>query len=215
MNLAARLKLWLLPALGYVGITLLGRTLRLRTLQADRIETFWGAGRNVIVAFWHGRQLMLPLAYKGRGITILISEHRDGELIARILQAFGLGAVRGSTTRGGARALRQLVRLGRAGADLAVTPDGPRGPRCIAQAGVVELAKLTGLPIVPLTFAASKKNSSGVGIASKSHGRSAGRVSCGERRSGCLRRPTGRSSRRSVWSWKPRSIRSAMKRIAP
>lgn len=209
-----RLKLALLPALGYGGITLLGRTLRLRTLQADQIETFWGAGRNVIVAFWHGRQLMLPLAYKGRGIAILISEHRDGELIARILRAFGLGGVRGSTTRGGARALRQLVRLGRAGTDLAVTPDGPRGPRCVAQAGVVELAKLTGLPIVPLTFAASKKNSSGAGIASKSRGRSAGRVFCGEHRSGCPLRPIGIFSRRSGWSWKPRSIRLEKKRTA-
>lgn len=211
MTLAARLKLFLLPALGYSAITLLGRTLRLRTLQADRIETFWAVGRNVIVAFWHGRQLMLPLAYKGRGIAILISEHRDGELIARILRTFGLGAVRGSSTRGGARALRQLVRLGRGGTDLGVTPDGPRGPRCIAQAGVVELAKLTGLPIVPLTFAASKKNSSGAGIASKSRGRSVERVFCGASRSGCLRTPTGRSSRRSVWNSKRRSTRSAMK----
>lgn len=212
MSLTARLKLLLIPALGYAGITLLGRTLRLRTFQADRVETFWSAGRNVIVAFWHGRQLMLPLAYKGRGIAILISEHRDGELIARILHAFGLGAVRGSTTRGGARALRQMVRLGRGGTDLAVTPDGPRGPRCIAQAGTVELAKLTGLPIVPLTFAASKKNSSQAGTVSKSHGHSAGRVFCGERRFGCLPRPITRCSRRSEWSWRPHLLHSEKKR---
>src|SRR5438552_8676350 len=100
---------------------------------------------------------MMPLAYRGSRVKIFISAHRGGELIARILTWFGFGAVRGSTTRGGSQALRQLVRAGRAGADLVVTPDGPRGPRCRAQAGVIELATLTGLPILPITFAASKK----------------------------------------------------------
>ena len=215
MTLANRLKRWLIPPLGSAAIRALGGTLRVRTLHADRIKTFWETGRPVIVAFWHGRQLMMPLCYGGSRLSILISEHRDGELIHRIVRRFGFDTVRGSTTRGGARALRQLVRLGRSGADLAVTPDGPRGPRCVAQAGVVELAKLTGLPIIPLTFAASKKNSSGAGTASKSRCRSAGPASCGASRSACRPTPTARSVRRSGWRWKRRSISSAMRRIAP
>jgi len=151
------LKLAVLPPIGYAAIRALGATLRTRTLHAERVRAFWESGRSIIIAFWHSRQLMMPLCYGGSRLYILISEHRDGELIHRIVRRFGFDTVRGSTTRGGARALRQMARLGRSGADLAVTPDGPRGPRCVAQAGGVELAKLTGLPIIPLTFSAQKK----------------------------------------------------------
>ncbi len=214
MTMASRLKLWLLPPLGYAAIRALGRTLRIRTLHADRVNAFWKAGRHVILAFWHGRQLMLPLCYGGSRLYILISEHRDGELIHRIVRRFGFDTIRGSSTRGGVRALRQLVRLGRSGVDLAVTPDGPRGPRCVAQPGVVELAKLTGLPILPLTVAASKKNSSGAGTASKSRCRSAGPAMRGESRSGCRPMRTVCSLRRSGRKWKRRSTNSVMRRIA-
>ncbi len=215
MTLMSRVKLWLIPPLGSAVIRALGWTLRIHTLHADRVNAFWDTGRPVILAFWHGRQLMLPLGYHGSRLSILISEHRDGELIHRIVRRFGFDTVRGSTTRGGARALRQLVRLGRSGAGLAVTPDGPKGHRCVAQAGVVELAKLTGLPILPYTFSASKKNSSAVGIASKSRCRSAGPASHGASRSTCRPMPTARSVRRSGWMWRWRSIDSARRRIAP
>ncbi len=215
MTFASRLKLWLIPPIGYGAIRMLGKTLRVRTLHADRVKAFWEAGRPVILAFWHGRQLMLPLGYGGSRLSILISEHRDGELIHRIVRRFGFDTVRGSTTRGGVRALRQLARLGRSGVGLAVTPDGPRGPRCVAQAGVVELAKLTGLPILPYTFAASKKNSSAVGTASKSRCRSAWHAMRGENRSGCRPMPTARGLRRNGWKSKRRSTNSAMRRIAP
>jgi lysophospholipid acyltransferase (LPLAT)-like uncharacterized protein len=215
MTLASRLKQWLIPPVGYLAIRALGGTLRLRTLHADRIRVFWEAGRPVIIAFWHGRQIMMPLCYGGSRLSILISEHRDGELIHRIVRRFGFDTVRGSTTRGGARALRQMARLGRTGADLAVTPDGPRGPRRVAQAGVAELAKLTGLPIIPLTFSASKKNSSAVGTGSRSRCRSAGPASCGANRSMCRPMRTGRSLKPSGWKWRRRSTSSAMRRIAP
>jgi len=95
---------------------------------------------------------------------VLISQHQDGEIIARIISRFGHRAVRGSSTRGGALALRELIRLGRSGADLVVTPDGPKGPRQVAKLGVIQLAKATGLPIVPLAFSCSKKNSLRAGI---------------------------------------------------
>ncbi|HEY3196784.1 MAG TPA: lysophospholipid acyltransferase family protein [Nitrospirales bacterium] len=199
-----RLKLWLLPALGYVVIRGLGATLRLRTIHPERVDTRWHEGKNIIMAFWHGRQLMIPLSYRGPGVKILISAHRDGELIARILRWFGFGTVRGSTTRGGSRALRELVRAGRAGTDLVVTPDGPRGPRRHAQGGVIELAKLTGLPILPITFAASKKNSLGAGIDLRCRCHSVAHVSSGAGRYGFRRTPTKSRSRRSGWNWKSR-----------
>ena len=214
MTLSSRLKLWLIPPMGYLAIRALGRTLRIRTRHADRIKEFWEAGRPAIIAFWHCRQIMMPLCYGGSRLSILISEHRDGELIHRIVRRFGFDTVRGSTTRGGVPALRQMARLGRSGADLAVTPDGPRGPRCVAQAGVVELAKLTGLPIIPLTFAASKKNFSAAGTVSKCRCRSARPASCGASRSECRPMRTACSLRRSGWKWKRRSISSAMRRIA-
>lgn len=147
----------LLPWLGYWVIRGLRATMRIEVVNAEAPAAFWRNGKNCIIAFWHGRQLMMPFAYKGKSASILISRHRDGELIARAVGYFGFRAARGSTTRGGAAALKQLIRSARTGDDLAVTPDGPRGPRHVVQLGVLELAKLTELPILPLAFGASKK----------------------------------------------------------
>jgi lysophospholipid acyltransferase (LPLAT)-like uncharacterized protein len=179
-----------------------GRTMRIETVNAEGIMGRWRRGEASIIAFWHGRQLMLPLAYHGSGITILISRHRDGELISRAMVAFGFAAARGSTTRGGAVGLRALVDAGRKGRDLAVTPDGPRGPREIAQPGVIQLARMSGLPIVPLAFGASKKKSftPGMGFSSRSRLRAA--CSCGVSRSGfhATWRRTGLRSAAAPWS---------------
>jgi lysophospholipid acyltransferase (LPLAT)-like uncharacterized protein len=204
MTLLGRLRMRVLPALGYAVLRILGATLHLRTVNSESVDARWAKGGNIIMSFWHGRQVMIPFAYRGPRVVVLISEHRDGELIARILDWFGFGAVRGSTTRSGIRALRELVRAGRAGADLALTPDGPRGPRCHAQAGVIQLAKLTGLPIFPITFAASKKKSLEAGIGLKSHCRLVTAASSGVGRYGSRARPTEIRLRRSAWSSKPR-----------
>jgi len=152
-----RLKLSILSFLGEATIRLLGKSMSLKSYGFEPVDRVYQEGRNIILAFWHGQQLMIPLGYRGPHPEILISQHRDGELISRIVKRFGFGAVRGSTTRGGQKALRQLIRLGRQGVDLVITPDGPKGPRHRVQPGVVALAKLTGLPIVPLAFACSKK----------------------------------------------------------
>ena len=131
--------------------------MRITVRGADTVENLYREGQHIILAFWHGRQLMIPLAYHGREVHILISRHRDGELISRIMSRFGYHSVRGSSTRGGTAALRQLIKLGRSGVDIAITPDGPKGPRYVAQPGVIQIAKVTGLPILPLTFSCSKK----------------------------------------------------------
>lgn len=160
-----RLTLTVVPPIGAGVIRLLGRTMRIVTRGDEWVRARYAAGGHCIFAFWHGRQLMMPLAYRGRQVHVLISRHRDGELIQRIVAFFGFKAVRGSTKRGGAEALLELVRRGREGADLAITPDGPRGPRQVAQIGVIHLAKATGLPIVPVSFGCSKKNSFRAGTA--------------------------------------------------
>ena|SRR5690349_6803719 len=161
-----RLALALLPPVGASIIRMLGMSMRMTVRGNEAADTLTRDDRHFILAFWHGRQLMIPLAYRGREIHILISRHRDGELISRIMSRFGYHSVRGSSTRGGTAALRQLIKLGRSGVDIAITPDGPKGPRYVAQPGVIQIAKVTGLPILPLTFSCSKKNFSTVGIGS-------------------------------------------------
>ncbi|MCY4131148.1 MAG: lysophospholipid acyltransferase family protein [Nitrospira sp.] len=158
-----RLKLSILSFLGAATIRLLGKSMSLKSHGFEPVDRIYREGCNIILAFWHGQQLMIPLGYRGPHPEILISQHRDGELIYRIVKRFGYGAVRGSATRGGHKALRQLIRLGQAGVDLVITPDGPKGPRHRIQPGIVALAKFTGLPIVPLAFACSKKKSFPVG----------------------------------------------------
>jgi lysophospholipid acyltransferase (LPLAT)-like uncharacterized protein len=201
-DLLTWMKLTVLPPIGALVIRLLGRMLKITVEGAEPIDGIYRQGGRIIIAFWHGQQLMMPLAYRGSEVHILISQHRDGELIQRIVAQFGFRAVRGSTTRGGIAALRQLIRLGRNGVDLVVTPDGPRGPRQVAQVGVVQLARATGLPIVPLTFACSKKKCSRAGTGSRYPIRSVAGCSSGGNRSVLQREPRLKSSKRSGWSWK-------------
>jgi Uncharacterized protein conserved in bacteria len=159
-------KVAVVPSFGYHVIRLLSRTMTLRCEGMEHVDRLLGQGKRMIIAFWHAQQLMMPLAHRGFEAHVLISQHRDGELIRRIAARFGLQAVRGSSTRGGAEAFRELIRIGRSGGNVVVTPDGPKGPRQIAKVGVVQLARATGLPIVPMAFGCSKKNSSRAGIAS-------------------------------------------------
>lgn len=151
------IKLSLVPPVGAFIIRLLGALIRWDRIGDEVMREYYAGGRGMIFAFWHSRQLMMPLAYRGRRIHVLISRHRDGEIIARLIGRFGFHSVRGSTTRGGMTALRSLIRAGEEGGDLCVTPDGPKGPAQVAKPGVVHLAKATGLPIVPVTFGCSKK----------------------------------------------------------
>jgi lysophospholipid acyltransferase (LPLAT)-like uncharacterized protein len=182
----------------------IGRSMRIDTVNRNAIERRWAAGEASIIAFWHGRQLMLPLTYAGPGIDILISQHRDGELISRTVRSFGFSSIRGSTTRGGAVALRGLIRSGRAGRDLGVTPDGPKGPRRVAQPGVIALAKATGLPIFPVTFGASKKKRSIPGIGSSRPIRFRAGSLSGVNRSGSVATRTPRRVRPDARSWNAR-----------
>ena len=146
-----------LPPAGVAVIRALGRSMRIETRGQEHVDRLNQEGQRVIIAFWHARQLMLPLTYRGTLAHILISQHDDGEIIARIVERFGFRAVRGSSTRGGVEALRELIRLGRSGVDLVVTPDGPNGPRQVAKMGVIQLARASRLPIIPLAFSCSKK----------------------------------------------------------
>ena len=196
------LKLSVLPPVGAAVIRGIARSMRCLTRGNEGVDALYRDGHHIILAFWHAQQLMIPIGYRGTGSHVLISQHGDGEIISRIIARFGHEAVRGSSTRGGAGALRTLIKLGRSGQDLVVTPDGPKGPRQVAKRGVVQLAKATGLPIVPLAFACSKKNSSRAGIASWSRTRSAGDSIAGAIRSGCRVTRRRRNWKPSGASWR-------------
>lgn len=108
-----------------------------------------------ILAMWHGRLVMLPMFRNGKKPLIaLISGHRDGQIISKVASMFGIRTAVGSTSKGGMRAVRELIRFARAGHSLFVTPDGPRGPRMHINEGILDLARLTGLPILPTTMSA-------------------------------------------------------------
>ena len=119
----------------------------------EHIDKFYDAGKPCIICLWHGRLLMSTFGWqRERPLKMLISAHRDGELIANTVKHVGIGHITGSTSKGGTAALRTALRCLKAGEYVGITPDGPRGPRMRISAGVMSLAKLSGMPIVPITF---------------------------------------------------------------
>lgn len=127
----------------------LGRTWRIQVVGREALLARSARDARVVLTLWHGQ--MLPILWVHRQPTgVLISEHRDGEIIARIVSRFGFFGVRGSTSRGGARALLECVQVLRHGADVAITPDGPRGPRHSFAAGALVVAFRAGAAVVPI-----------------------------------------------------------------
>jgi len=137
-------------------LALLGRTVRWTRHGAEEIERCWQAGEPVLMAFWHGRAIMLPFVYRGRGASIMNSTHRDGEIVSRVIARFGVESTRGSSTRGAVSGLLGLVRASRRGRDLALIPDGPKGPAGIAKGGAAELLLATGAPLFPMAVSCTK-----------------------------------------------------------
>ena len=145
-----------IAAIGYRLVQLLGSTLRWKTEGLEHFDAIVAGGHQPVMAFWHGRILPATYYYRRRGIVVITSENFDGEWIAGIIERFGYGTARGSTSRGGRRALLQLVRDMAAGKPAGFTLDGPRGPARVAQPGAVWLAKATGNPVLPFHLEASR-----------------------------------------------------------
>lgn len=145
-----------IAVLGYPLIAALGATLRWRVEGLEHLDAVADSGHRPILAFWHGRILPATCYFRRRGIVVITSENFDGEWIAGIIERFGYGTARGSTSRGARRALLQLTRDLRAGRPAGFTVDGPRGPARVAQPGAVWLAKATGHPVVPFHLEASQ-----------------------------------------------------------
>jgi len=147
---AVPLAAWLVAGV----LLLLKLTTRRRFVREEALFARWARAEPTILAFWHEQLVMMPFPYRGKRVCIMVSRHRDGELITRALRPLRIGTVRGSSTRGWAGGLKGMLRASRDGADLAFTPDGPRGPRYVAKSGVIQVARATRAPIVPVAAAA-------------------------------------------------------------
>lgn len=130
----------------------------------DTRNQHWSLGEPVILACWHSQQLFMPWIHRGlkankdqKSLHVIVSEHGDGRLAASLLQQLRICTIPGSSTRGGARALVRMAQTLKAGNHVAITPDGPKGPKEVVKPGVVKLASLTGAPIVPIAFNARRK----------------------------------------------------------
>ncbi len=133
----------------YLAIRLIGWTIRWETEGLKSLEDLEAAGELPIYCLWHDRIFAGTYFLRHRGIVVITSQSLDGEYIARFLKRLGYGTVRGSSSRGGVRALVEMIRCMRTGLSMAFTVDGPRGPRYEAKKGAVLLAKKTGNPMMP------------------------------------------------------------------
>lgn len=143
-------KFWLADHAGGRLVTALMATVRFRVENEASWRRLADAGGPILFMPWHGRLLPLTWLHRHQRIIGLVSASADGEYITRVIRRWGFDVVRGSSSRGGDVAFRELVRLVRQGRSIAITPDGPRGPRERVKPGIIQLAQLTGAPILPL-----------------------------------------------------------------
>jgi lysophospholipid acyltransferase (LPLAT)-like uncharacterized protein len=147
-----------LCALAALYIRLAHATGRWRTVNGEIPRLLWEKGEPFILAFWHGRLLMMPYCWNPLiPIHMLISQHRDGQIIARTVAHFGISTIAGSSSKGGGAALRALVRAIKDGACVGITPDGPRGPRMRSSMGIAQVARLSGVKVVPAAFSCAPR----------------------------------------------------------
>jgi lysophospholipid acyltransferase (LPLAT)-like uncharacterized protein len=146
---------WIVRA-GTALIRLLAMTWRMRADNDSAVRAARASGQRVIFTLWHGELLPLLWYHRNQGIAVVISEHRDGEIIAQIAERLGYATVRGSSSRGGSRALIGLMRALESGLDGAVTPDGPRGPAHVFAPGAAIASQRTGVPLLPIRASAAR-----------------------------------------------------------
>ncbi|MDH3627665.1 MAG: lysophospholipid acyltransferase family protein [Acidobacteriota bacterium] len=152
-NIGSKIVDSLAPRVGYAYLRLMRATMRLQFVRRETLASVRRDGP-YILAFWHARFVMMPFCYPGERMMVLHSEHRDAQLLVGIMKRFGFHQAWGSSTRGGARGLRSLVRGLKDGFDVGITPDGPKGPPRQVHPGVLALARLSGRPIIPVAFSA-------------------------------------------------------------
>ena len=149
---------YIIPFFGSVYIYIIGLTCRRIVINKEIEEFLLKQGINPIYTFWHGRMLYFPYLYRFQNKHhILASPSKDGEIIGNLLKIYGFNIVWGSTFKKGAKALLNLIRVIKNGDSVVLIADGSRGPAFKAQDGAIKIAKLTGIPIVPMTYSVSRK----------------------------------------------------------
>ncbi len=157
MRVGTRIKIWLSEHVAPPLIRFVTRSLRLKVEGRDRYLSMRKAGKGCILAFWHESFFILPEIHRGENVHVMVSRHADGEMIHRVLVRFGNATARGSSTAGGKEAFMDLIDRAEDGFCLAMTPDGPRGPRRKLKPGTIALARRTGLPIVLMANSAKRE----------------------------------------------------------
>jgi len=154
---ARRLDVRLAAFLGAWFLRFLHASVRMRYHGQEDVRGFEAAGRRYLLAAWHRHLVLMRWTYHGDKVTVLASRSKDGEIIVQTLRRLGVEPCRGSSSRGGVVGLRGLLRKAAEGYDVALTPDGPRGPVDVVQPGVILVAQVAGLPIVPVAYAATRQ----------------------------------------------------------
>ncbi|MEE9354635.1 MAG: lysophospholipid acyltransferase family protein, partial [Methylococcaceae bacterium] len=146
------IKFFFAGILGSLIIRLLISTIRIIERPDNYPEKLIRQGENIIFAYWHAFMLVPAYTARNLGIKVMVSQHTDGEYITRVIERLGFTTVRGSTTRGGVKALLKMIKDSKEGTAIAITPDGPRGPRLTIQPGIIYLSQKTGFPIIPTSL---------------------------------------------------------------
>ncbi len=151
-SLRERFLICLADLVFYTLINLIGKTVKVEVEGWENFQKIEQAGKIPIYTFWHDRIFLGTYFFRDRGIMVMSSQSFDSEYTARVIQRFGYGTIKGSSTRGGVRALTTMIRQMRNGMPMGFTLDGPKGPRYAAKSGACFLAKKTGNPIMPFVF---------------------------------------------------------------
>ncbi|MGH7494366.1 MAG: lysophospholipid acyltransferase family protein [bacterium] len=154
--LRKRMLFWLATRLGWLLILLLGHLTRLRFHGREHLERLRDSKRPFIYCIWHGKILMPIFAHRNENNCAMVSEHADGEMIAQTLHRLGYLTVRGSSTRGGTRAMIAMIRTLKGGGVGAIMPDGPKGPRHVFKPGALVIAQRAQAYLLPFTFASTR-----------------------------------------------------------
>ena len=142
------------PPLAYAYIRFLRVTMKIEYRNREALGRVRREAGQYVLTFWHSRFLMMPYCYPDRRLVVLLSRHRDAQMLSNVVRRFGLATAFGSSTVGGVQGLRDVLRRVKDGHDVGIAPDGPRGPRRRAKAGAVAAARISGLPMIPVTFSA-------------------------------------------------------------
>ena len=153
---ADKILLAIAPRFAAGVMSLLHALMKIDVIAEEHVCQLWDKDEHVIISFWHDQLFMMIKGYRGPGARVLISTSKDGELISRTMKCFGQDSVRGSSNRGGRAAFRHMLEIAEQPFDLAITPDGPKGPRHQIKDGLIQLARISGRAVIPMAFVCSR-----------------------------------------------------------